>query len=92
MRGKLREKEIKNNRISLYIDYYPPVWNPVKKIHTRREFLNLYLIKDPKTDFERKSNALSREFAEKIYFKRMSSLVLEEHQMFNKDVLEGINC
>ena len=89
MRGKLREKKIRHDRVSLYIDYYPSVWNPVKKIHTRREFLNLYLIKNPKTDFERKSNALSREIAEKIYFKRMNSLALEENQMFNKDVLNG---
>jgi integrase len=89
MRGKLREKTLKNNRISLYIDYYPPVWNAVKKIHIRREFLNLYLIKSPKTDFEKRSNALSREIAEKIYFKRMNSLTLEENQLFNKDVLEG---
>jgi hypothetical protein len=89
MRGKLREKTLKDNRISLYIDYYPPVWNASKKIHTRREFLNLYLIKSPKTDFEKRSNALSREIAEKIYFKRMNSLTLEENQLFNKDVLEG---
>jgi integrase len=89
MRGKLRTKKIRNERVSLYIDYYPPVWNPVKKIHTRREFLKLYLIKNPKTDFEKRSNALSKEIAEKIYFKRMNSLSLEENQLFNKDVLNG---
>lgn len=89
MRGKLREKKLKNDRVSLYIDYYPPIWNAVKKIHTRREYLNLYLTKNPKTDFEKKSNALSREIAEKIYFKRMNSLTLGENQLFNKDVLNG---
>lgn len=89
MRGKLREKKLKNDRVSLYIDYYPPVWNAVKKIHTRREYLNLYLTKNPKTDFQKRSNALSREIAEKIYFKRMNSLTLGEHQIFNKDVLNG---
>jgi uncharacterized protein YdcH (DUF465 family) len=89
MRGKLREKKLKNDRVSLYIDYYPPIWNAVKKIHTRREYLNLYLTKNPKTDFEKRSNALSREIAEKIYFKRMNSLTLGENQLFNKDVLNG---
>lgn len=55
MRGRLREKKIKNDRISLYIDYYPPVWNNVKKVYTRREYLKLYVIQNPKTDFKRKT-------------------------------------
>lgn len=89
MRGKLRERKIRKGRVSLYIDYYPPVWNPVKKVHTRREYLGLYITKEPKTDFEKKSNVLSREIAEKIYFRRMNSLAMEENQLFNKDVLDG---
>jgi hypothetical protein len=32
---------------------------------------------------------VAREIAEKIYIKRMSGLVLEENNMFNRDVLEG---
>jgi integrase len=75
--------------LRLYIDYYPPIWSPSKRIYTRREFLNLYLIKEPKTKFERQSNAVSRDLAEKIYFKRMTALVLEDNQLFNKEVLEG---
>lgn len=89
MREKLREKKLKNSRVSLYIDYYPPVWNTTKKIYTRREYLNLYLTKNPQTDLEKKSNALSMEIAEKIYFKRMNSLTLGEHHIFNKEVLNG---
>lgn len=89
MRGKLREKKLRGAKISLYIDYYPPIWSSSKKMYTRREFLNLYLVKEPKTRFERQSNALSRELAEKIYFKRMSALILEDNQLFNKEMLEG---
>jgi integrase len=89
MRGKLREKKLRGDKISLYIDYYPPIWSSSKKIYTRREFLNLYIIKDPKTKFERQSNAVSRDLAEKIYFKRMTALVLEDNQLFNKEALEG---
>jgi hypothetical protein len=55
MKGKIREKLLKNGAVSLYIDYYPPVWNPQKKIHTRREFLKLYIISDPQTAFEKKA-------------------------------------
>ena len=38
MRGKLRKKLLKSGKYSLYIDYYPAVWNPQKQSYTRREF------------------------------------------------------
>ena len=89
MRGHLREKKLQNGNSSLYIDYFPPVWNPTKKIHTRREFLKLHIIANPKNDFERKQNSVNREIGEKIYLKRMKSLMLEEHNLFDRDLLDG---
>lgn len=89
MKAKLREKKLRTGKVSLYIDYYPPVWNPSIKKYTRREFLNLYLISDPKTNFEKQQNTLNTELAQKIYLKRLKSLVLEENRIFNKDILEG---
>ncbi len=89
MRGKLREKQLSGGKISLYIDFYPPIWNPYSKAYTRREFLKLYIIQNPQNSFERKQNELNREIAEKIYVKRMNSLMLEENRLFNKDVLNS---
>ena len=89
MRGTLRERPLVNGRKSLYIDYYPPVWNPSTKRYTRRENLKLSVFVNPKTSLEQKQNALNREIAEKIYIKRMKSLMLEEHKLFNMDVLNG---
>lgn len=89
MRGKIREVKLRNGRSSLYIDYYPAVWNPEKKVYTRREHLKLKVFDNPSDDFQKKQNQMSREIAEKIYLKRMSGLMLEENNMFNKDVLEG---
>lgn len=89
MRGTLRKKKLKSGKLSLYIDYYPPVWNPQTKQYTRREFLNLHLHATPATDLEKQENKLYTEIAEKIYIKRMKSLMLEENNIFNKDVLEG---
>jgi integrase len=88
MRGELREKKLKGDRVSLYIDYYPPLWNPVKNAYSRREFLNLYINKNPKDQFERKKNKINREEAELIYLKRMKALMLESNRVFNKDLLE----
>lgn len=89
MRGKLRQAKLKSNRVSIYIDYYPPVWNPHSEKYTRREYLRLYLYKKPANTLERQQNALSKEVARLIYIKRMKSLMLDVHGIFNKDILEG---
>jgi len=89
MRGKLRKAKLDTGKYSLYIDYYPPVWNPHTLRYTRREYLKLYLYPKPKTDLEKQENALAIQIAEKIYVKRMKSLMLDAQGIFNKDVLEG---
>ena len=43
MNATLREKPIKDNIISLYLDFYPPIPHPQTGKPTRREFLKLYL-------------------------------------------------
>ncbi|WP_431213750.1 tyrosine-type recombinase/integrase [Puia sp. P3] len=89
MRGALRQKKLKTGRYSLYIDYYPPVWNPIKKEYTRREFLKLYLHVNPTTSLQILENNLYTEIAEKIYIKRMKGLMLDVNGIFNQDALEG---
>lgn len=89
MRGTLRKVLLKSGKYSLYIDYWPKVWNPIKKKYTRREFLKLYLHKNPITALAKKENLLYQEIAEKIYIKRMKALMLDANGIFNKDVLEA---
>lgn len=89
MRGKLRKKLLKSGKFSLYIDYYPKVWNPIKQVYTRREFLQLYLHKNPVTSLEKKENLLYQEIAEKIFIKRMKALMLDANGLFNKDALDA---
>lgn len=43
---KLRSKHIAGNRSSLYLDFYPPIPDPVTEKPTRREFLNLFIHED----------------------------------------------
>ncbi|WP_018629561.1 tyrosine-type recombinase/integrase [Niabella aurantiaca] len=89
MRGTLRKKLLKSGKYSLFIDYYPPVWNPAKQVYTRREFLRLFLHKDPVTSLQKRENRLYQEIAEKIFIKRMKALMLEANGLFNVDVLEA---
>jgi integrase len=70
MKVTLREKAIKNGKLSLYLDFYPPIENPDTKTTTRREFLGLYLYENPKTDTERKHNKETKRIAETVRAQR----------------------
>ena len=54
----LRKREYKNGTISLYLDFYPPIRNPRTGAESRREYLNLYLIKNPKSRMDKEANAV----------------------------------
>ena len=51
----LRKKKISKGRLSLYLDFYPPI-NIGTENETRREFLKMYIIENPKTELEKKQN------------------------------------
>src|SRR5258708_19346896 len=89
MRGKLRKAKLKSGRYSLYIDYYPAVWNPHTKRYTRREYLKLYLYEHPQNPMETQENTLANEIAQKSYLNRMKALMLDAEGVFNKDILQG---
>lgn len=40
---KLRQKSITGGRQGLYLDFYPPITDPISGKQTRREFLNMFL-------------------------------------------------
>lgn len=44
---KLREKKLLDGRISLYLDFYPPVYIAETGKETRREFLKISLYEKP---------------------------------------------
>lgn len=70
----LRQKELKNGRISLYLDFYPPVLNTKKNKYTRRDFLKIYLFKKPKDQIQKISNIENRRTAELIQAKRQNEI------------------
>lgn len=69
----LRQKDISNERVSLYLDFYPPVLNNRNR-YTRREFLKIYLFKKPKNQLQKNSNIENRHIAELIQMKRQNEI------------------
>lgn len=46
----LRQKTLRNDHISLYLDYYPAIRNPYTMKMSRREFLGIYIYAKPKNE------------------------------------------
>jgi integrase len=71
---KLREKKIKGNRQSLYLDFYPAIPHPETGQPTRREFLGLYLFDKTKNPIDKQANKQTLQLAEQIRQKRENHL------------------
>lgn len=52
---KLRQKKLKNGEVSLYLDFYPAVYDYKKGKTTRRHFLKMYIKDKPKSQAERQA-------------------------------------
>ena len=84
----LRKKKITNaKRYSLYLDFYPPI-NIGSSNETRREFLKMYLIANPKTEIEKQQNKETLSIANNICQKRLNELNKPEiYTAFEKELL-----
>ncbi|MEY1640125.1 tyrosine-type recombinase/integrase [Tenuifilum osseticum] len=71
---KLRKRKISAGRLSLYLDFYPPIPHPKTGTPTRREFLGLYIFEKPKTPFDKQHNSETLKIAESIRQKRENFL------------------
>lgn len=70
-RINIRKRQISNGRSSLYLDYYPGVFDRIKKRMVRHETLYLYVYDRPETLADRQHNDEMMELARQIRTKRM---------------------
>jgi hypothetical protein len=70
----LREKPMANNKLSLFLDYFPPIINPKTGKESRREFLKLHIFENPKNDTEKAHNKSTLEFADLVRSKRLTQI------------------
>lgn len=71
---KLLKKEIKGGKLSLYLDFYPPISHPKTGNSTRRQFLKLYISENPKTLLDKQHNKNTLNLAEQIRQKKENEL------------------
>lgn len=70
---KLRAKKISNHRLSLYLDFYPPITGSDGKT-TRREFLKIYVQENPTTALEKENKKATLLIAEQIRARKENEL------------------
>lgn len=66
----LREKKLLHGKRGLYLDFYPPIFNPETHKETRREHLKLTIFEKPKTELEKDHNKETKMLAENIRAQR----------------------
>ncbi len=86
----LRKKEIKNDKSSLFLDYFPPIISHKNGTETRREFLKLKTYNNPRSLAEKEHNKTTIEFAELIRAKRMVQIKNREFG-FKENIEININ-
>lgn len=85
----LRKRAITKGRDSLYLDYYPPIRNPITMKMSRREFLGIYIFQKPKTEIEKEYNREILKKAEGIRAIRVQSLINENYGFLDKHKLKA---
>lgn len=62
----LRKRPLENNKVSLYLDFYPPIQDPSTGKKKRRDYLGLHIFASPKTPTEKEFNRICLLKAESI--------------------------
>lgn len=78
----VRSKELKNGRLSLYLDFYPPIIGKNGK-PTRREFLGKYNFKKPKNEKEKAINRENNVFADSVRLEREKAILHDDLGTYN---------
>lgn len=86
----LRNKKLAGGKLSLYLDYYPPIIDTKTGKETRREFLKIFIYENPKSPEEKKHNSESNDLAELVAAKRLVQLRNKEFG-FKENINLNIN-
>lgn len=84
----LRKRKLPSGKITLYLDFFPPVYNPKTHKLYRREYLSLYLVPKPKNNVDKAMNSGNLHKAEMICANRLNEL--NKQQIYTPFELERL--
>jgi hypothetical protein len=69
-----KKRKLTSGKITLYLDFFPPIYNAKTREFSRREYLGLYLVSKPKHNIDKVMNSESLHKAEMICANRLNEL------------------
>ena len=81
----LRQRPISNDRLSLYLDYYPAVRNPKTMKLSRRESLGFYIFANPRGKYQKEYNEAILMRAEVIRCRRQEAVINHEFGFLDRE-------
>lgn len=81
----LHQRPIKNDRLSLYLDYYPAIRNPRTMKMSRREYLVFYIFANPRNKYQREYNDSILMRAEIMRCRRQESVINNEFGFLDRE-------
>ena len=72
---RLRQRLLPSGRITLYLDFYPPLRMPGKTTEVRHEYLGIYLVNNPKFAEDKEANKEKIKQAEALRAHRELALI-----------------
>ena len=80
----LYQRKLKSGRITLYLDFYPPLRDPVTQDLIFREYLGIYLVDKPKFAIEKEANKEKYRQAKAICAQRELSIIRGQFDFLDK--------
>ena len=74
----VRQRKGANGKMHLYLDYYPPIFNPVTHETRRHESLKLFIYENPKNMMEKNYNDEMMKLAEAVRCQRSLSIMNQD--------------
>lgn len=80
----LRKRLLNSGKITLYLDYYPPLRHPDTRKNIRHEYLGIYLVKNPKFAIEKEANKEKTRQAEAIRAERELAIIRRQYDFIDR--------
>ena len=80
----LRQRKLNSGKITLYLDYYPPLRDPVTQEHVFRDYLGIYLVDNPKFAIEKEANKEKLRQANAIRSERELAIIRGQFDFLDK--------
>ena len=80
----LRQRKLNSGKITLYLDYYPPLRDPVTQDRVFRDYLGIYLVDNPKFAIEKEANKDKLRQANAIRSERELAIIRGQFDFLDK--------